>query len=234
MYIAICDDEKTTHDGVKSLLLKYMAQKTSPQSMSCNIKRFFDGEGLVDACRNNEHYDLIFLDVFMGDMDGISTARAIRALGLKTPIVFLTTSRDFAVESYQVSAFSYMLKPVTQAGFFAVMDKFSEQYRPVRICVGNLFFSVSDLVYAESADKRVELHFLDGTAQAVKAKFDELTSILNFPNLLHCHRCYIINLDHVKRVCDGYFLTVTNERVLIRQKAFAAIKKAYYEYILSK
>lgn len=230
MYIAICDDERECSNAVVKLLQEYM----TPRHMNYDIYQFSDGESLVEAYKRKIHFDLIFLDIFMGTLDGIDTATEIRKLGGTAEIVFLTTSRDFAVESYRVSALSYLLKPARKEEFHEVMEKFLGKYRPVKVQVEDCIFAVSDLVYAESFDKKLFLHFLDGSTQGVRARFEDLIDQLQFPNFLHCHRCYIVNLDHVRKVEDGFFLTVTNETVLIRQKEFHAIKKLYYQYVLSR
>ena len=129
---------------------------------------------------------------------------------------------------------SYLLKPLDIKDFYSVMDKFLGGFRPVKLQLGEVVFSVSDLVYAESLDKKIILHFLDHSTQVVQGKFEELTTKLNFPDYLHCHRCYIVNMNHIKKIEDGYFLTITNKKVLIRQKEFTAIKKHYYKFVLSR
>ncbi|MEG0919234.1 MAG: LytTR family DNA-binding domain-containing protein [Anaerovoracaceae bacterium] len=230
MYIAICDDEKVCQDKIQHLLQQFMATKDIHYSIKC----FFSGEDLISACKNKEHFDLIFLDIFLGDLDGIDTAKALRQLGISSELIFLTTSRDFAVESYQVSALSYLLKPLTTEAFEPVMHSFFEKYRPVKLQIKDCIFSISDLVFAESLDKKVVLHFLDDSTQIVPCKFEELNNMLNFSNFLRCHRCYIVNLFHVKKIINGDFLTVTNRQVLIRQKEYTAIKKSYYQFVLSQ
>lgn len=230
MYIAVCDDEKNCHDAVEQLLQEFMAEK----KIEYHIEHFFDGESLMSAYEKNRQFDLIFLDIYMGTMDGIATAAEIRKRNGTASIVFLTTSRDFAVESYRVSAFSYLLKPAGQADFFEMMERFYRHYRPLKVQVENCTFQVSDLVYVESFDKKLILHFLDRSTQEVRVKFDDMISKLNFPNFLHCHRCYLVNFDHVRKIGDGFFWTVTDEQVLIRQREFHAVKKLYYQYVLSR
>lgn len=230
MYIAICDDEKACRNTVVQLLQEYMAAK----KIEYDIEEFSDGESLVASCKKRVQFDLIFLDVYMEELDGISTATELRELGYTAEIVFLTTSRDFAVESYRVSALSYLLKPGEKEELYQVLEKFLGNYRPAKVQLEDCIFKVSDLVYAESFDKKIALHFLDGSTQIVRAKFEELVFKLNYPNFLHCHRCYIVNLDYVRRIENGFFVTVTNENVLIRQKEIQTMKKIYFQYVLSR
>ena len=66
---------------------------------------------MADVEEGYTDMELLFLDIYMKELNGMETARRIRELECKVPIVFLTSSRDFAVESYEVHASGYLLKP---------------------------------------------------------------------------------------------------------------------------
>lgn len=229
MIIACCDDNSECRLSFVRLLQETM----SKMQRKTSIIQFNNGESLIEACKKGTYFDLIFLDVLMEHLDGIETAVALRAQGIKSTIIFLTTSRDFAVESYQVNALSYLLKPISIKQLSDIMERFFALYYPIRIQIKDFVFTVSDLVFAESLNKKVIFHFEDQSTHILTIQLDEVATLLRFPNFLRCHRSYLVNLDHVRRIENCCFLTIHNDSVFIRQKELTAIKKQYYEYLTS-
>ena len=121
MNIAICDDEILFTRELSSLLTHW-AEKND---FSLTLYPYSNGDDLLTALRTIP-VDLIFLDIIMPLLNGIDTAREIRSMGLTVPVIFLTSSREFALDSYDVKAFHYLLKPVNTLKLFSVMDDFLE------------------------------------------------------------------------------------------------------------
>lgn len=119
MNIAICDDEILFTRELSSLLTHW-AKKND---FSLTLYPYSNGDDLLTALRTIP-VDLIFLDIIMPLLNGIDTAREIRSMGLTVPVIFLTSSREFALDSYDVKAFHYLLKPVNTLKLFSVMDDF--------------------------------------------------------------------------------------------------------------
>ena len=105
MRIAICDDEEIYRIELKSLLDKLLI------NADYNIDTFDDGNRLSESFKALP-YDLVFLDIEMPAVDGITLARAIRAASEKVFIVFLTSHVEYAIEGYEVNALRYLTKPV--------------------------------------------------------------------------------------------------------------------------
>lgn len=123
MNIAICDDEILFTRELSSLLTHW-AEKND---FSLTLYPYSNGDDLLTALRTIP-VDLIFLDIIMPLLNGIDTAREIRSMGLTVPVIFLTSSREFALDSYDVKAFHYLLKPVNTLKLFSVMDDFFKTY----------------------------------------------------------------------------------------------------------
>ena len=117
MKIALCDDDEKELSNIRSLLDSY--QKTH------NIP--FTYQEYRSSCElalqaSKERFDIYLLDILMPHMTGMQLAREIRTFDHAADIIFLTTSSDFAVESYTVKATNYLMKPVSSNAFFAAMD----------------------------------------------------------------------------------------------------------------
>lgn len=112
MNIAICDDEILFTRELSSLLTHW-----AENDFSLTLYPYSNGDDLLTALRTIP-VDLIFLDIIMPLLNGIDTAREIRSMGLTVPVIFLTSSREFALDSYDVKAFHYLLKPVNTLKLF--------------------------------------------------------------------------------------------------------------------
>ena len=101
MKIAICDDDELFIDSICALVEQWAAKNNAVLTLF----RFTNGDDLINAHRK-EHMDLIILDIIMPLLNGMDTARELRETDQMVPIIFLTTSREFAVDSYEVKAFN--------------------------------------------------------------------------------------------------------------------------------
>ena len=120
--IAVCDDERAEREHVAGMLKRYQEENHLP----VRIDTFHNAVDLMEALRR-ENYQLLFLDILMPGFTGIQAAREIRSFDNETKIVFLTSSPEFAVESYRLDAFYYLLKPVADTDLFPVLDRFLRQ-----------------------------------------------------------------------------------------------------------
>ena len=118
MRIAICDDEERYRLELKTILNKLLI------NIDCDIDTFSDGNMLSADFRANP-YDLVFLDIEMPEVDGITLAKKLRSLSDKVYIVFLTSHIEYALEGYEVNALRYLTKPVN-------IDKLKEVIRYVQ------------------------------------------------------------------------------------------------------
>ena len=143
--IAVCDDQEQDRQTVLNLLAAYLDQN----NLYAVIDTFSSGEALLDA--DVSSYNLVFLDIFMAEMNGMETAKALMEKNNRLQIVFTTTSLEFAAEAFEIEALHYIVKPVEKEQFYRVLDKFFSGYTSVRIVevkVGRLEESVyiSDLL----------------------------------------------------------------------------------------
>ncbi len=113
--IGICDDLAAEREQLKTLLFAKFPQLT--------ILEYASGETLLEGLAQGETIDLLFLDICMGGINGIETAAEIRKKYKKMPILFLTTSPEFAVASYRVQAQDYLLKPVEKDELYQSIDR---------------------------------------------------------------------------------------------------------------
>ena len=127
MLAAICDDDKTDRILVGKILQEKMKNRREPLT----IEYFECGEDLVEKYESGKQkYDLLILDIYMKYMDGMDAAKRIRRYDRNAAIIFLTTTPDYAVESYEVRATDYLLKPVSEGRMVEALNHFLEEHYP--------------------------------------------------------------------------------------------------------
>ena len=117
--IAICDDEKEFQDAAERMLKIYMEEKGLP----FEIDSFDVASDLIDTLEKGMIYDIYLLDIYMPGMTGMSVATELRNRKVKSPIIFLTSSVDHALEAFGVDATHYLLKPYSKDSFYVGMKK---------------------------------------------------------------------------------------------------------------
>jgi len=116
--IAFCDDDQTVLDQLSALLEKYRAQRC----VQIQCTAFHSPLDLLAEIEKGTRYDILFLDVIMPAENGITAAKEIRQYDNVVKIIFLTSSAEFAVESYVVGVYFYQLKPIWEDSFFRLTD----------------------------------------------------------------------------------------------------------------
>lgn len=205
MHIAICDDEVNQIEHIKSLLAEYRSQHLPSMSWTA----FRTGFSLLSAMEQGKHFDAVLLDIYMTDMNGMEAAKSIRAFDESVNLLFLTSSPDFAVESYQVEARDYILKPITRARLFRSLEKLQREMERaegqgaiVRDAAGGMVRVFwNRLMYFEVMGHYCILYLADGTSVRTVSSFSALWEQLKeCPEFIQCHRSYGVNLKYIHRI----------------------------------
>lgn len=236
LYIAICDDVETDRGELRSFLNTYFTQNPYPYT----INEYSTGESLCDDCLEGMRFDLIFLDIFMDGMSGIETARQLREYDRQNAIIFLTTTPDFALESYDVRAYGYLVKPLNTSRAQGLLDSYlREEYSGrqktllVREGSRGVRIPYREIEFIESNRNLLLVHLENGEVHRVYAKLDAMEKELAGHGFLRCHQSFLINMERVFAAQDD-FVMESGTHVPIRQRGAKAIRNSYFEYILSQ
>lgn len=118
MRIAYCEDEPAQRSRMELLLRTFAERKRLPLT----VEAFSDSAAFLFQYPGSYPFDLIFLDIDLGGMDGMALARKIRETDSEVPILFLTNHKEYVFEGYEVQAFRYLLKPVTEDTLFPLLE----------------------------------------------------------------------------------------------------------------
>lgn len=175
--IAVCDDDRKVIDDISDMLRRFFAERGIKPVLTV-FQRGFD---LAEATERGARFDIILLDVIMPGINGIETAEEIRQYDEDVKIIFLTSSAEFAVDSYAVGAFYYMLKPIWEDSFFKILAKAfgelnsrKEDSIILSIRGRNARIILSELCYCEVINKTLFYHLESGEVLETTGSMTEL------------------------------------------------------------
>ena len=235
IHIAICDDSKQERQILAALFKRYQELHATP----LQIHIFQNGFSLLDAIDQGKRFDITILDILMPGENGIEIARNIRASGTDTEIIFLTSSPEYAVDSYEVKAQNYLLKPVTEEKFFASIDSIlaeldekdtasfiiyttEKQYSRIR---------VSSLVYGEVTHRTITLHLADQTMISDVMTFTEFQDILKaYPDFIYPHRSYAVNMNYIQYVTKSDIILTDGQKIPLSRNNYTKISEQFLNF----
>ena len=233
MRIAICDDSELDRLAIIGLLTQYFSDK--PQSF--HYHEFSAGTNLLHEIRDGYTYDVVILDIYMENHLGIDVARELRQLSYKGAIVFLTSSSEFAVDSYDVNAQGYLLKPHSYEKLCRVMDHIMASHEidsyPVKHRNHVIRIPYHEIRYIESDNAKCLLHRSNNEVYTIYKKLDIITKELKDSRFLRCHQSYLVNMAHVQSA-DTKFTLINGETIMIRQRELKVCRAKYFTYMEQK
>ena len=232
--IAVCDDEQLYLDKARAMLEQYAAA----HDMEITAEAFSTPSALLDSMEAGVRHDIYLLDIYMPGVSGMSVATELRSKGVRSPIIFLTSSTEHAVEAFGVDATHYLLKPYTQQNFFAAMDKamqsissHAEESIVLKIDGEYRNVTVDHILYCEAANNYQRLWMKDSDTLLVRMTASELYDMLvGFDSFYRCGRAYILNLNHVKKVTANSAVLKTGVELPLPHSAVAPLRSAFFNH----
>ncbi|MBE6612572.1 MAG: response regulator transcription factor [Ruminococcaceae bacterium] len=232
--IAFCDDDREQ----LFLMQTYAEQYSITHSTELSCTLYDSPFELLAAMEQGERFDVLFLDVLMPGENGMDAAAEIRSLDETVKIIFLTSSADFAVQSYTVGAFYYQLKPMEEAEFskrmdavVAVLDKERESSLILRCKNGITRVEARRLSYCEVIHRTLLIHLTSGQVLECIGSLDELCGRLaDYNGFFRPHRSYLVNLEHVQSISYHGIVMLDGAEIPIPRGKYSEIKNAFMEY----
>lgn len=193
---------------------------------------------LLAEIERGARFDIIFLDIMMPGETGIAAAEEIRQYDSYTKIIFLTSSSEYAVQSYTVGAFFYQLKPIWRESFFRLMDsaisaceKEQSDSLILQCKSGISRIILKHLEYCEVIHRTIFFHLSNGKVLESVGSLDELyRQLQGYGNFLRPHRSYLINLDYVQTLSARSITMSCLAEIPLPRGKYREIKDIYLEY----
>ena len=231
--IAICDDEKYMSDHIRTLVSDFFRKK----NREISLRMFSSGEELLSY---NGQIDILFLDIQMKDMDGMETARRLRADKFRGFLVFITVLKEMVFQSFEVQAYDYLVKPVDKKQFEKTMDRLyasmqnaSEDSLLVQQGYEGRIIPKDEIVFCEIIDRKIYLNLASGEVVDYYERIENLETKLD-NRFYRCHRSYLINLKHLKGYKNGTACMDNGKEIPVsrlRSKEFSGVVLQYMKNI---
>ncbi|MDF2595755.1 MAG: response regulator of the LytR/AlgR family [Clostridia bacterium] len=236
MKIAICDDNKQELLHISGLVDDYLSCGFAEDKIE--IHRFGNSMELLSQLERGKHFDIFLLDVIMPNINGIELAAEIRLKNQVAKIIFLTSTPEFAVASYAVGAFNYLLKPIQKDKLFSVLEKACNaicsglnQYIVVKTQTNLSKVFLHELIYVEVIGRTVYFHLKGGITIETTSTISQVEAVLSIHKLfIRPHRSYIVNLDYIKHLSQDGFTTTSDLLIPVSRNAFKQVKQAYLNH----
>ncbi|MCL2815051.1 MAG: LytTR family DNA-binding domain-containing protein [Oscillospiraceae bacterium] len=236
MKVVICEDEKAFSDQLAGYIKEWAAEK----GVLVDIFKYTTAEEFLYEWQDGEDYDIIFLDIIMGYIDGMELAEKIRETNTDIPIVFVTNIKEYryAADGYEVSAMRYLEKPVQKEKIFYCLDQVNQadrikKYFLLKDAERTFRIPHEDIIYisvyshtatAVTASKRYE--FRKTTSQILEELDDAL--------FVKCHKAYIINIRRVESVSKTCAIMSNGDEIPISKNIAWEIYDMFHKYNTNK
>ena len=228
MRIAVCDDEEKFQIPIRDMILKFY------NSLDVIVDLFCDGRKLLERY-DAAPYDVIFLDIEMPAMDGITLARKLRERSEDVFLVFLTGHVEYALEGYEVNALRYLTKPVKEDKLREVlkhvMEKSACKHQLMLKSDGeDLRVNVSDIQYFEAQNQYVMVYTTQ-SSHLVRANLGDFEDQLKNDGFFRVHRSYLVSLAKVKKIVKSDVIMESGAALPISRNNVKPLKDALYSFV---
>ena len=232
--IAFCDDDMEVLHQMNELLDRYRVERNEDITYAACQSPF----ELLTEIEKGIRPDILFLDVVMPGQNGMDVAKEIRQYDTNMKIIFLTSSPEFAVESYSVGAYFYQLKPIWEESFFRLMDavlaeceKKKKNSLILRSKDGITRIDLQQLEYCEVLGRKLLFHLEDGAVLESAGSLDDLAGqLMQHSNFFRPHRSFLVNMEYIQNISSRSIKMVNDAEIPIPHGKCSEIKNTYMEY----
>lgn len=240
--IALCDDEPAEMDKAEKILSDY---EQTHMDADFVIQRFESTDELLLMIREGKcSPHLIFMDIYMpGETGesaplGMEAARRLRDMGSSAKLIFLTSSREHALDAFDVEASHYLVKPIQADKLFSLLDRFfketeEERDKYILLRVEGMLKKVSlnDIVYCEAQGKRQCIYMADGTEvrqNLTMAKIHEMCAACQ--ELVKVGASYIVHLEHIVSLSAEEAQMDNGKKIYLPRGTYRVLREQYLDY----
>lgn len=244
--IALCDDETAEMEKIESLLSGY--EQKYPDS-DFVIQCFEDADELLAMTKESSYSpDLVLLDIYMpgerGESSpvGMEVAKKLREIGSRAKLIFLTTSKEHALEAFDVDASGYLVKPISKDKLCSKLDGLleeAEQERRKCILLKKaeriIKVPLNDVIYCEAQRKQQCIYLADGTELIQNLTLEKIYNMCSVcQEFVRIGSSYIVNLEHVVSLNAQEVSLDNGQKIYLPRGAYRSLREQYFDYYCEK
>lgn len=230
--IAICEDDE------KQLQINkyYIEQWATLRDKRVNILIYKNAESFLFNWNNEQHIDIVFLDIQMGQMSGMELAQHIRSQDDDISIIFITGESKYVFDGYKVRALDYLMKPIKKEDVFHCLDVWMSKHQKKEnsyfiLKKGKELLKVNydDIYYFISFDHYIDMHTKDEVI-TFKEKIGQVEQDLPNEQFCRCHRSYIVNLKYIDTMSKNEIILDNEVKIPVSKSRVNSTHEAFMKY----
>lgn len=228
MQIAICDDDMFFRTELRKCLVDYKKDRR----VQMDISEFRDGNALLAA---DAVFDIVFLDYQMPNLNGMDTARKLRARNSICNIVFVTNFPDFVFESFEVNPYRFYKKPISPNEIESMFDFYIRQQKALSPIIINDFdgqkvIASKNIIYLEGDGKYCLIRTVSETVHSSKTLSGVMQMLPQYC-FYRIHKSYVVNLYYIDRIDNNLVYFINGEKAVIGRNNIGDFNRAYRNFV---
>lgn len=236
MRIAIVDDIAAEREALHGRVNLQLARL----DLHANIFEYKSGRDFLAAAKEKQ-FELVFLDIYMENENGMDTAKELRLFDPGCLLVFTTSSRDHALDGFRVRALHYLVKPYADAELESLFDEVQErlpkpdQYLEIPPVTGpTVWLRLGEILYAEHFRHQIHIHTADGQTIVTRQTFREFMQQLPKERFFQCGRGSMINLEYARDFNGTDFLLKNGAKLPVSRDHAKDARLAFGDYLFQR
>jgi len=234
MRIVICDDDQNITERIKNIVTDFFRERKLPTP---TIDIFYSGDSLLKDTRKK---DIVFLDIEMPGIDGLCTGKSLLSLDKNTILIIVTSYSEYLDDAMRLNVFRYISKPIDSKRLKrnlidAIGAYNTRKAKPIVVesAKGVIKYKSSEIIMFEMIGRKVTIYTEAGTSVTDKT-LKEWLNILPESLFYHCHRSFIVNISHIKKILpDKIVMDKDDLEAYLTKRKHTEIKKIWMLYMES-
>ena len=234
MRICICDDDKNVHTVIKSHINTFIKNDFKYETVD-----IFSAESLIEQHKKKVNFDIIFLDIEMGNLNGIEAAEIIRQSSNQTIIIFVSNFPNYVFDTFRVEAFHFLVKPISQPEFINVFNRALYKYKLLNSTISlkwqneRYVIKIDTIKYIEGYKRHITVYTKDGAYESL-GKIPDLLKELAPHGFIRTHQGFLVNMDYIKRFDTTDVVLFDGTKVMISVRKRAEALQAFDKYLKNR
>lgn len=234
MRIAIIDDLPEDRRRLSADISHWVKNQGLPLAAPPDL--FGSGEEFLEKFSAGK-YNVAFLDIYMDGISGMDTARKIRETDTACRLIFITTTAEFALDSYDVDSSWYLVKPYNYEKLSLALERCSlswqeqNQFLLISGKAGDEKLPLHQIAWAEYVNRKVCVHFKNGQKTLLSMRLMDFSKmLLPYPYFCDCMKGLIVNFEAVEKLLEDSFLLENGIKLPISRLKYRQVREQFLEY----
>ncbi len=231
---AICEDEK----DIAAYISKTLASEFSKNNVQVEFDTFNNGNRLLEMIGEHYHYDMIFMDIEMPEVDGITICRKIRQVSEDSLVVFISNKDELVFSTFEVQPFRFVRKSHYDSSLpdlVSAMTAELQRRNPAIIQIveprsGDVYsFDVNKIAYVEAQGKNCLIHSEKDVTE-VRILLAEIEKMLSSYEFMKPHRSFLVNYKHIFSIQKCNIELSSGDLIPVSRNRIDEVKHEFIQY----